>query len=174
MIKYSTLLLLVVMAMALPAEAKNDSTKMARKAERQLEREERERQAEIERMAQPRFKGGDIDKFERWVVANLRYDYGELPRSTPHVRIDVPFLVNADGTTSLVEGENPSEQLYPRLVHEIERVILFSPDWEPGHTPQGEPIPSLQTCSITLKNNDYIGMPTAGPKPRTRPVRRRR
>ncbi|MBE6196038.1 MAG: hypothetical protein E7137_02965 [Rikenellaceae bacterium] len=162
----SALLFLVA---AEPLAAKNDSLKMARKAEKQREKEERKKLAEIERMAQPHFKGGDIDKFEAWVVANLKYDFGSLPRDTPHVRVEVPFYVEADGSTSLSDEEIPSERLYPRLVFEIKRVIQFSPEWEPGHDPLGNPIRTRQVLAITLQNHNYIGAPVA-----PRPIRRGR
>lgn len=161
----------VSLFVALPTEAKNDSLKMAKKAQRQQEKQERERLAEIERMAQPRFKGGDIDKFEAWVVANLRFDYGLLPPGTPHVTIEVPFYVESDGKTSLSDEDTPSKHHYPRIVSEIERVILFSPDWEPGHDPFGRPLRSHQKVSITLKNPAYTApVVPAGPR---RPIRRR-
>lgn len=163
----SALLLLVAVE---PAEAKHDSLKMARKAEKKREKEERKRLAEIERMAQPHFKGGDIDKFEAWVVANLKFDFGTLPRDTPHVRVEVPFYVEADGSTSLSDEESPSEKLYPRLVFEIKRVIQFSPEWEPGHDLLGNPIRSRQVLAITLQTHNYI-QPSA---PAPRPVRRGR
>lgn len=162
----SALLFLVA---AEPLAAKNDSLKMARKAEKQREKEERKKLAEIERMAQPHFKGGDIDKFEAWVVANLKYDFGSLPRDTPHVRVEVPFYVEADGSTSLSDEEIPSERLYPRLVFEIKRVIQFSPEWEPGHDPLGNPIRTRQVLAITLQNHNYSGAPVA-----PRPIRRGR
>ncbi len=155
-----------------PAEAKNDSLKMAQKAERQREREERRRLADIERMAQPRFKGGDIDKFEAWVVANLRHDFGSLPPNVPHVTVDVPFYVEADGKTTLCDEDTPSKHHYPRIVSEIERVILFSPDWEPGHDPFGNPLRSRQEVSITLKNPAFMA-PATPPVPVRRPIRRR-
>ena len=164
---FSALWLLVAMV---PAEAKNDSLKMAKKAEKQREREERERLHEIERMAQPHFKGGDIDKFVAWVVANLKFDFGTLPRDTPHVRVEVPFYVEADGSTSLSDEECPSERLYPHLVFEIKRVIQFSPEWEPGHDPLGNPIRTRQVLAITLQNHNYIG----APQPAPRPIRRGR
>ncbi len=153
-------------------EAKNDSLKMAQRAEREREKEERRRLAEIERMAQPRFKGGDIDKFEAWIVANLRFDYGLLPPGTPHVTIEVPFYVEADGKTTLSDEDTPAKHHYPRIVSEIERVILFSPDWEPGHDPFGNPLRSHQKVSIMLKNPAYTA--PAFPSPRVRrPIRRR-
>lgn len=168
MLILSTLAMLLA---AVPAEAGNDSLKMARKAEKQREKEERRKQAEIERLAQPHFKGGDIDKFEVWVVANLKFDFGTLPPDTPHVRVEVPFYVEADGSTSLSDEEIPSEKLYPRLVFEIKRVIQFSPEWEPGHDLLGNPVRSRQVLAITLQNHHYIGVTTA---PAPRPMRRGR
>lgn len=159
-----------LLAAVVPAEAKNDSLKMAKKAEKKHEREERERIHEIERLAQPHFKGGDIDKFETWVVANLKFDFGTLPPDTPHVRVEVPFYVEADGSTSLCDEETSSKQLYPHLVFEIERVILFSPEWEPGHDLLGNPIRSRQLLALTLQNHSYIGPPVAPHAPAPRPV----
>lgn len=150
------------------AEAKRDSTSMARKAERQRQKEERRRQEEIEQRAKPRFEGGDIERFERWVLANLRHDFGMLPPDVPHVRVEVPFYVEDDGRTTLTDEDFASKQLYPRLVQEIERVILFSPEWEPGHGPLGNPIRSRQELSITIKNHHYTA-PASAPRPR--PVR---
>ncbi|MEE1099073.1 MAG: hypothetical protein UHY58_04050 [Alistipes sp.] len=136
-------------------EAKSDSLKMAQKAEKKRLKEERKRQAEIERMAQPTFKGGDIDKFEAWILANLRKDFAAIPAGTPHVTVEVPFYVEADGSTTLSDEDTPSKRQYPRIVSEIERVILFATDWEPGHDAFGNPIRSRQVATITLKNRNH-------------------
>lgn len=160
------LLLLFCSLSVWTAAAKKDSASMARKAQKKIEKEERKRQAEVERMATPHFQGGDIDTFERWIVANLRKDFGPLPPNAPFIVVEVPFYVEADGKTSLVDEEIPDSRLYPRVVQEIERVILFSPDWEPGVDPFGNPIRSRQTVSITLKPDHTGGVSAIHPTPR--------
>lgn len=167
MLRYLVLLLLFLAVLPpMEAEAKHDSTSMTRKAERQRQKEERCRQDEVEQRAKPRFEGGDMERFERWVLANLRHDFGMLPPDVPHVRVEEPFYVEVDGRTSLTDEEFASKQLYPRLVQEIERVILFSPEWVPGNGPLGNPIRSRQELSITIKNHHYTA-----PAPRPRPMR---
>ena len=167
------LLLLVALFAPQQIEAKRDSLSMARKAERKRQKEERRQQEELEELAQPHFKGGNIDKFERWVLENLHYDYG----------IDVPFFVEADGSTSLTYENYASKNVHPRLAQEVERVILFSPEWDPAHGPLGNPIQSRQVLTLTLKNRMHTDpslanspshvppRPKPTPRPR-RPVRR--
>lgn len=152
------------------AEAKGSKEeKAARKAEKERLKEERRIEAERERIATPHFKGGDIDKFESWVRANLRLDYGMLPPDVPHIRVDVPFYVEADGSVTLSKEETPSRKLHPRLVSEIERVILFSPEWDPAHDPDtGLPVRARQELSLTIKNQHYMGAPRPAPRPRGR------
>lgn len=163
-----TLSALLLLIAAEPASAKNDSLKMAKKAQKEQQKKERERQHELERLAQPHFKGGDIDKFEAWVEANLKFDFGSLPRDTPHIYVEVPFYVEADGSTSLCDEDTPSKKLYPRLVFEIERVILFSPEWEPGHDLLGNPVRSRQVLNLTLYHHNNT------PAAPVRPIRRGR
>lgn len=160
-----TALLLVTLTES--ASAKSDSLKMAKKAQKEQQKAERRRQHEIKRPAQPHFKGGDIDKFEAWVEANLKFDFGSLPRDTPHIYVEVPFYVEADGSTSLSDEDTPSKKLHPRLVFEIERVIQFSPDWEPGHDLFGNPVRSRQVLSLTLYNHH-----STAPAAPARPARR--
>ena len=172
--------------------------KEAKQQEKELktqEKEERKRMAELERLATPHFEGGDIDTFERWIVANLRRDFGPLPPNTPYVKVDVPFYVEADGSTSLSDEDTTDEHLYPRLVHEIERVILFSPKWTPGKDAFGNPIRSRQVASLTFKHDPSQidpweihptprpgvrpaphpkPKPTPGPTPKPGPSKRRR
>ncbi len=164
---------IVITTSITPSFAKSDSAKIARKAEKEQQRAERRAEAEREYLAEPHFKGGDIEKFEKWVQANLKFDYGSLPRDTPHIRVDVPFWVEADGSTSLMEGDTPSKRLHPQLVEAIERVIPFSPEWEPAHDQMGNPIRSSQTLSLTINNHSYIAPITARPVgPRPMPRRR--
>ena len=177
------LLLLVVLFAPQQIEAKRDSLSMARKAERKRQKEERRQQEELEELAQPHFKGGNIDKFERWVLENLHYDYGMFPPNAPHVTLDVPFFVEADGSTSLTYENYASKNVHPRLAQEVERVILFSPEWDPAHGPLGNPIQSRQVLTLTLKNRMHTDPSLANspshvpprpkpiPRPR-RPVRR--
>lgn len=147
---------------------------MARKAQKKIEKEERERQAEIERAATPHFQGGDIDTFERWVIANLRRDFGPLPPNAPFLVIEVPFYVEADGSTSLSDEDTSDKRLHPRIVMEIERVILFSPTWDPGHDLFGNPIRTRQQLSLSFKHDHsspkpIVVKPAPRPKPHPKP-----
>ena len=176
MMKLRSILLLLLACLLFTPEvsAKKDSVAMAekaaKKAAKKAEKEERELQAEIKRRATPHFQGGDIDTFERWVVANLRHDFGPLPPGTPLIVVDVPFYVEADGSTTLIDEDTPSKAQYPRVVREIERVILFSPDWEPGEDMLGNPIRSRQELSLTLKHDHSTPTPVVvKPTPRPRP-----
>lgn len=169
---FQFLLFALLLLTTWPAEAKRDSVALARKAERQQKKEEYRREAELQRLAEPHFKGGDIDRFEAWVVSNLRLDYGAFPPGVPHIQLEVPFWVEADGTVSLSDEEYSSKNLYPRLVQEVERVILFSPEWEPGHDPLGNPIRTHQLLRMTLNSASYDPLPAARPAPR--PMRRLR
>ncbi|MBR5464902.1 MAG: hypothetical protein IKU77_03805 [Alistipes sp.] len=174
----------LLFAFSLPVAAQTDSVVMDRKAEKEQakeakrqekeakkqEKEEQKRLAELERLATPHFQGGDIDTFEQWIVANLRRDFGPLPPNTPYVKVEVPFYVEADGSTSLPDEDTTDEHLYPRLVQEIERVILFSPKWDPGQDAFGHPVRSRQVASLTFKHDPsqadpWVIHPTPRPVP---------
>ena len=175
--KHLLCILIALVFFSQPAEAKKDSAAMARKAQKELEKEakkqakeEQKRLEELERLATPHFEGGDIDKFEHWIVANLRRDFGPLPPDAPHIVVDVPFYVEADGRTTLTDEDTTDKRLHPRLVQEIERVILFSPTWEPGHDGFGNPIRSRQVASLTFKHDHSLPDPLViHPTPRPVP-----
>lgn len=168
------LCLMMALFLAAPeAMAKKDSAKMAekvaKKESKKAEKEARELEAEAKRRATPHFQGGDMDTFERWVIANLRRDFGPLPPGTPVIVVDVPFYVETDGSTSLIDEDTPSKTQHPRIVREIERVILFSPDWDPGEDMLGNPVRSRQELSLTLKHSHSAPQPTIHPTPRPKP-----
>ena len=81
----------------------------------------------------PRFQGGDLNDFSKWLSRQI-----EVPKDCKHEgTMKVSFEVYADGTTGEVEIE---ESVCPELDALVKDTILKSPKWEPGTTRNGTPI----------------------------------
>lgn len=83
----------------------------------------------------PTFKGGDINKFSKWVSKNLRYPKAAA-KAGVQGRILIQFDVCTDGklrNIQVIKGVSPE------LDAEALRVISASPDWKPGYV-NGEPV----------------------------------
>ena len=76
----------------------------------------------------PRFGGGDINDFRRWLQAQVVMP-PEMPDSCEQGTVVARFVVEKDGTPSHIEiVRSPSDA----LSREVMRVIGTSPAWEPG------------------------------------------
>lgn len=77
---------------------------------------------------QPKFQGGDMTDFSRWVQQQVEY-----PKVAQENRIQgrvvVGFVIEPDGTVSNVEVMRSVDKL---LDDEAVRVVASSPKWEPG------------------------------------------
>lgn len=83
----------------------------------------------------PTFKGGDINKFSKWVSKNLRY-----PKAAAKAGIEGRLLIQFDVCTDgKVRNVKVTKGVSPELDAEAVRVISSSPDWKPGYV-NGEPV----------------------------------
>ena len=76
----------------------------------------------------PKFQGGDINKFRKWVASQLRYPEDAAEKGISG-RVVVSFIVETDGSLSNITVVRGS---YPSLNAEALRVVKSSPKWEPG------------------------------------------
>lgn len=76
----------------------------------------------------PKFRGGDLNKFNQWVNDRIRYP--ELPRQNGiQGRVIIEFMVDPDGKVSNVKVIKGVDRY---LDEEALRVVSSSPAWTPG------------------------------------------
>ena len=81
----------------------------------------------------PRFQGGDLNGFSKWLCQRIT-----VPKDCNHSgTMKVSFEVLADGTVGDVEV---TESVCPELDALVKEIILKSPKWEPGMTRDGKAI----------------------------------
>ena len=83
----------------------------------------------------PKFQGGDVNAFSKWVSANLSYP-AEAKEAGIQGRVMLQFKVCADGEVRDVKVLRGAHEL---LDAEAVRVISASPKWEPGLV-DGKPV----------------------------------
>ena len=76
----------------------------------------------------PKFQGGTIDDFQKWVAQQLVYPKDAAEKGISG-RVFLSFIVEPDGSVSHVKVIKGS---YPSLDAEAVRVVKSSPKWEPG------------------------------------------
>ena len=83
----------------------------------------------------PKFNGGDVNEFSKWVSARLVYPK-DARDAGKEGRVYVQFTINRDGSVSdisLMEG------ICESIDNEVIRVVSESPDWTPGYI-DGKPV----------------------------------
>ncbi len=81
----------------------------------------------------PRFQGGDLNEFSKWLCQRI-----DVPKDCNHEgTMKVSFEVLADGTVGDVEV---TESVCPELDALVTATIKQSPKWEPGTTRDGKAI----------------------------------
>jgi periplasmic protein TonB len=91
----------------------------------------------------PRFKGGDTNKFTKWV--NDRIKYPQIPQENGvQGKVIVAFVVEPDGSLS---NFVVTRKIDPMLDAEALRVIQSSPEWTPG---KQRGVPVRVRCSIAI------------------------
>jgi len=84
----------------------------------------------------PKFNGGDINDFTKWVFSHLEYPQ-EARKAKITGRVTVKFTINTDGTLSdITVLAGPHESLN----NEVVRIVSQSPaNWTPGYV-NGKPV----------------------------------
>ena len=76
----------------------------------------------------PKFQGGDLNTFRKWV--HDRLDYPEVARENNiQGKVTVQFVIERDGSLTNIEVLRTPDKL---LSDETIRVLKTSPKWEPG------------------------------------------
>ena len=84
----------------------------------------------------PKFNGGDINEFTKWVYGNLVYPK-EAKEAGISGLVTVKFIINTDGTISDISVIRGVHEL---LNNEVVRIISKSPaNWTPGYV-DGKPV----------------------------------
>ena len=84
----------------------------------------------------PKFNGGDINEFTKWVYGNLVYPK-EAREAGISGMVTVKFIINTDGTISDISVIRGAHEL---LNNEVVRIISKSPaNWTPGYV-DGKPV----------------------------------
>lgn len=92
----------------------------------------------------PRFQGGDLNEFSKWLCQQI-----DVPKDCDHTgTMKVWFEVLADGTVGDVEV---TESVCPELDALVTATIKQSPKWEPGTTKNGTPIDTNLRLPIVFK-----------------------
>ena len=76
----------------------------------------------------PTFQGGDSNQFSKWVNQRLVYP-DSLKKQGIQGRVTLQFTVQADGTVGNVRV---LRGVHPDLDNEAVRVVVSSPEWNPG------------------------------------------
>lgn len=94
----------------------------------------------------PRFEGGDINTFRRWVQMRVQYPK-ELQEAGIGGRVVVSFTVEKDGSVSDVQTRRTPDT---RLSDGVVALIKQSPKWEPGKQ-RGQAVRVSYTIPIEFK-----------------------
>lgn len=76
----------------------------------------------------PKFMGGDLDAFRRWVSQNVRFPQIALDNGV-HGRVVLEFVIEKDGSLTNIKVLQAPDRL---LSEEAVRVLKTSPKWVPG------------------------------------------
>ena len=91
----------------------------------------------------PRFQGGDLNEFSKWLCARI-----DVPKDCDHSgTMKASFDVNADGTVGEVEIV---KSVCPELDAIVAETIRKSPKWEPG-TAHGKPVPTTLSIPVVFQ-----------------------
>lgn len=95
----------------------------------------------------PQFQGGGLDRFRKWIMANLEYPEEALVEEVEE-SIVMTFIIEKDGMLSDIvveQGRNLA------LIREVGRVLSLSPEWEPGRLENGEPVRVRYTLPLIFR-----------------------
>ena len=78
----------------------------------------------------PRFRGGDIRRFERWIDRKIEKIYPRLAHESDIAgRIVVSFVIDTTGRLTQIQVlQNPDRSLTDKAI----RILEQSPRWKPG------------------------------------------
>lgn len=94
----------------------------------------------------PRFMGGGIEEFRRWLTANLRYP--ENFKRHAEMDVSVSFVVERDGRLGKIKVMNIPDVEYLR---EVMAVLDRCPAWEPGLDSLGRPLRVKYTVPVKFR-----------------------
>lgn len=94
----------------------------------------------------PRFMGGGIEEFRRWLSSNLRYP--ENFKRHAEMDVVVNFVVDRDGRLARTEVRNAPDVEYLR---EVLAVLDLCPTWEPGLDSLGRPLRVKYTVPVKFR-----------------------
>ena len=92
----------------------------------------------------PRFKGGSLDVFHKWVHERVRY---VNPETCISGRVTLRFVVGEDGRVSDVEVLRGVD---PEFDEEAIRVVSSSPKWKPGKH-RGKPVSVFVIIPVSFR-----------------------
>ena len=96
----------------------------------------------------PSFKGGDVNKFSKWVSSKLRYpEYASAYGLQGKVLMR--FTIDVDGLLKNIEVISSSDQ---SLEDEALRVVSMSPKWKPAIY-NGKPVAVIYTFPVIFFSN---------------------
>ena len=94
----------------------------------------------------PKFLGGDVNKFQSWVLSEVKYPESAL-ESGIQGNVLVKFIIEKDGSLSNIEViQSPDEALSAAVVE----VLCDSPKWEPALN-RGELVRVTYTLPVSFK-----------------------
>ena len=91
----------------------------------------------------PSFKGGDANKFSKWVNSQLVYP-NDAKAKNIQGRVTLQFTIETDGRVTNVKV---LKSAYPSLDQEAVRVVSSSPKWNPGMQ-NGKPVKVTYTFPV--------------------------
>ena len=89
---------------------------------------------EAQEAVKPKFQGGDVNKFSRWIKSQLDYPEAEAGNTASNSLV-IEFYVMKDGT---VRNATPMYGEDTELAQAVVDVVNSSPKWKPG-TYKGRP-----------------------------------
>ena len=96
----------------------------------------------------PTFKGGGPNNFATWVTSHVKYPKA-AKKAGVEGTVKVCFVVDTDGK---ITDAHVHEGVHPELDAEAVRVVMKSPQWEPGKK-DGKPV----RVSYTMPVMFYFG-----------------
>lgn len=93
----------------------------------------------------PRFEGGGLEDFRRWVMQEIRFTT-ELLQAGSEGRVTASFVIDEEGQLRIQKVEAP----HAYLADEITSVLQRSPVWTPG-SEYGRPVAVQYTLPISFR-----------------------
>ncbi len=93
----------------------------------------------------PRFEGGDLEDFRRWVMKEIRFTT-ELLQAGSEGKVTASFVIDEEGRLRIQQVEAP----HAYLADEITSVLQRSPIWTPG-SEYGQPVAVQYILPISFR-----------------------